>query len=80
MPVKVSKNVIYQIKIQQDRLGAHFIKTLVMTCELIIQILWTEMFAIILILIIQLVLIFIYNTKTLLPNHVQNCDLIFKYQ
>ena len=45
--------------------------------ELIIQMLWTE---ISIILIIQLVLTFTYNTIILLPSHVQNCDLICKYQ
>ena len=32
---------MYQMKIQQDRLGAYFINTAVMTYELIIQILLT---------------------------------------
>ena len=83
-PAKCSKNVMHYIYIykyiQQDRLGAHFIHTVVMIYELIIQILWTEIFAVILNLIIQFVLTFTHNTITLLPNHVQNCDLIFKYQ
>ena len=41
--------------------------------KLITQILWTQIFVII--LLIQLVLTFPHNT-----NHVQNCDLIFKHQ
>ena len=63
------------MKIKQDRLGAHFIHTVVMIYELITQILWSQIFAVILLLIIQLVLTFPDNT-----NHVQNCDLIIKYQ
>ena len=46
----------------------------VMMYELIIQILWTEIFFVI--LIIQLVLTFTHNIIILLPRHVQNCDLI----
>ena len=71
---KCPKMWFYQIKIEQDTLGTHFIHTVVMTYELITQILWTQIFAVVL-LLIQLVLTFPHNT-----NHVQNCDLIFKYQ
>ena len=49
----------------------------VMMYELIIQMLWIEISVI---LIIQLVLTFTHNTIILLPSHVQNCDLICKYQ
>ena len=50
----------------------------VMMYELIIQILWTEIFSVI--LIIQLVLTITHYTIILLPSHVQNCDFICKYK